>query len=138
MDASDLIYIAIVLIGLISGFLKNRKKETTPNKKSTGNLEDLLKEFVNPDTKKPTPNAHETSYIPVIEKPEPTYTDSARKSAPPDSKNLEPSEKSTAQIIKERKAYFKQKNEFPQEFQESDFNLKEAIIHNTILNRPEY
>ena len=46
--------------------------------------------------------------------------------------------KSTAQIIKERKAYFKQKNEFPQEFQESDFNLKEAIIHNTILNRPEY
>jgi hypothetical protein len=138
MDASDLIYVAIVLIGLISGFIKNRKKETRPNKTSKGNLEDLLKEFVNPDTKTPIPNASGTSYIPIVEKPEPTYTDSARKSAPPDSENLEHSEKSTAQIIKEHKANFKQKNEFPQELQGGDFNLKEAVIHNTILNRPEY
>ena len=138
MDASDLIYVAIVLIGLISGFIKSRKKETPPNKNSKGNLEDFLKEFVNPDTKTPTPNASQTSYIPVVEKPEPTYTDSAQKSASLDSENLDRSEKTTAQIIKEHKRYFNPKGEILPELEESKFNLKEAIIHNTILNRPEY
>jgi hypothetical protein len=127
MDTSDLIYIAIVLIGLISGFIKNRKKETKPNKKSKGNLEDLLNEFINPDKKKPTPSSAE-----------PKHTVSAQQSVPLNSESIEHSDKTTAQIIKEHKANFKQKNEVLQDLQESDFNLREAIIHNTILNRPEY
>lgn len=138
MDTSDLIYIAIVLIGLISGFIKNRKKETKPNKKSKGNLEDLLNEFINPDKKKPTPSSAETSYNPVFERPEPKHTVSAQQSVPLNSESIEHSDKTTAQIIKEHKANFKQKNEVLQDLQESDFNLREAIIHNTILNRPEY
>ena len=138
MDASDLIYVAIVLIGLISGFIKNRKKEAQPNKTSKGTLDYLIKEFIDPDTKTTTPNNTENSYTPFVEKQKPSYTDSIQKAAPLDYENLEHSEKTNPPIIKEPKTNFNQKNELLQRLQESEFDLREAIIHNTILNRPEY
>jgi len=127
MDAGDLIYVVIILIGLISGFLKKRKKNSTPSNKPKSNLEELLQEFVGQE---PQPE--------IRTEPEPVYTPPIVQTKSPHIDDLEHSKKTTSQIIKEHKENFAKTKDNTSDSPESDIDLRQAIIYNTILNRPDY
>ncbi|MBL4652942.1 MAG: hypothetical protein JKY53_08785 [Flavobacteriales bacterium] len=133
MDASDLIYFAIIIIGLISGFLKKKKKSANGNEQPKGAIENLLRGFVGQD---PEPKNHV----------EPVYATSQNDPVPTTSKSqhiddLEHSEKTTSEIIKEHQARFNLKDEKDNSnrtLPEDAIDLKQAIVYDTILNRPKY
>ena len=135
MDAGDLIYFAIIIIGLISGFLKKKKKNAEQGKKQKSTLEDILQGFTGQE---PEPKSY-TEPEPVFETSynEPEYT--SPKSPSPHVDDLEHSEKTASQIIKEHQAKFRSKDKsITENSPEDSIDLKQAIIYNTILNRPEY
>jgi hypothetical protein len=139
MDAGDLIYVAIVLIGLISGFLKKRKKNAAPDNNSKGNLEELLQEFMGQEKEPvPSPAAPDPIYEPEHIAPKQAPIPPASQPKSPHVENIEYSAKSSAEIIKEHKSSFSESAVDDDDLSNTSFDLRQAVIHSTILDRTEY
>ncbi len=134
MDAGDLIYLLIVVVGLISGFIKKRNKKTGESTSSIPKLDDLIKEFSQPKEQtvaesSTTTNTNHQKYSP----PSPVSSSEPKS-------ELEYSRKSSREIIKEHKEQLNIKDSYDEKAEDSSqkIDLKEAIILDTILNRPNY
>lgn len=133
MDAGDLIYILIVIGGLISGFIKKRNKKRGGTTSSIPRLDDLIKEFSQTEQPPATePTSTKASH-------QPTYsTPSTEPANMPDS-GLEYSKKSSREIIKEHKEKLNIIDSYDEtEDSKQTIDLKQAIILDTIINRPNY
>eukprot|EP00746_Dinoflagellata_sp_MGD_P015861 gnl/MRDRNA2_/MRDRNA2_135464_c0_seq1.p1 gnl/MRDRNA2_/MRDRNA2_135464_c0~~gnl/MRDRNA2_/MRDRNA2_135464_c0_seq1.p1 ORF type:complete len:133 (-),score=2.44 gnl/MRDRNA2_/MRDRNA2_135464_c0_seq1:27-425(-) len=132
MDLGDIIYFVIIIIGLLSGLLQSRKKKEKSNKRQS-TLDTILKEI----TGSTYPTQKENSYNPKASKVKKEDYPATEAKKKPGFSGIETSSTRVTDRARTKKKKTIYKDPIPPT-EESDFDLKQAVIYSEILKRPDY